>query len=176
MLEKILVILIVCFSKDMYKAAMCKGRPVHILPLQPGGQSSGLQIQRSWFDSWHYQIFWELVGLDRGPLSLVNTTEELLERKSSRSSVENREYSLGIRHADHVSPSIRKKLQLSAPTSGGRSVGIVHSPTQATEFSLKGKANYLSTRQWRRMGSGCTDPCTLDLSISWGWVVGLMAH
>jgi hypothetical protein len=29
----------------------------------------------------HYQIFWEVVGLERGPLSLVRTTEELLESK-----------------------------------------------------------------------------------------------
>jgi hypothetical protein len=32
------------------------------------------------------------VGLERGPLSLVSTTEELLERKSSGSCLENREY------------------------------------------------------------------------------------
>jgi hypothetical protein len=38
------------------------------------------------------QIFWEVVGLERGPLSLVSTVEELLERKSSGSSLENREY------------------------------------------------------------------------------------
>jgi hypothetical protein len=35
-----------------------------------------------------------------------------------------------IRHADHVAPSIRKNY----PTSGSRSVGIVRSRTQATEF------------------------------------------
>jgi hypothetical protein len=37
---------------------------------------------RSWgpgFDSRGYQIFWEVVGLERGPLSLVRITEELLE-------------------------------------------------------------------------------------------------
>jgi hypothetical protein len=51
------------------------------------GQSSWLQIQRSEFDSRHYQIFWEVVGLERGPLSLVNTPEELLERRSSGSSL-----------------------------------------------------------------------------------------
>jgi hypothetical protein len=27
------------------------------------------------------QIFWEVVGLERGPLSHVSTTEELLDRK-----------------------------------------------------------------------------------------------
>jgi hypothetical protein len=32
------------------------------------------------------------VGLERGPLSLVSTIEELLERKSSGSSLENRDY------------------------------------------------------------------------------------
>jgi hypothetical protein len=32
------------------------------------------------------------VGLERGPLSLVSTTEELLERKSSGSGLENGEY------------------------------------------------------------------------------------
>jgi hypothetical protein len=32
------------------------------------------------------------VGLERGSLSLVSTTEELLERKSSRPGLGNREY------------------------------------------------------------------------------------
>jgi hypothetical protein len=39
-----------------------------------------------------YQIFWELVGLERGPLSLASTTEELLRRKISGSGLENKEY------------------------------------------------------------------------------------
>jgi hypothetical protein len=34
------------------------------------------------FDSWHYQIFFEVVGLDWGQLSLIRITEELLEWKS----------------------------------------------------------------------------------------------
>jgi hypothetical protein len=41
-----------------------------------------------------------------------------------------------IRHADHVASSIRKKLAITSPTSGGRSVGIVRSRTQTTEFSF----------------------------------------
>jgi hypothetical protein len=61
-------------------------------PLWSSGQSSFLQIQRSGLDSWGYQIFWEVVGLERGPLSLVSTTEKLLGRKSSGSGLENREY------------------------------------------------------------------------------------
>jgi hypothetical protein len=40
-----------------------------------------LQIQRSGFESLRYQIFWVVVGLERGALSLVNTIEELLEKK-----------------------------------------------------------------------------------------------
>jgi hypothetical protein len=43
------------------------------------------------FDSRHYQIFWEVVGLERGPLSLVRIIEELLEWKSSGSCLENRD-------------------------------------------------------------------------------------
>jgi hypothetical protein len=60
-------------------------------PLWSSGQSSWIQIQRSGFDSRYYQIFWAVVGLQRGPLSLVSTIEELLERKSSGSSLENRD-------------------------------------------------------------------------------------
>jgi hypothetical protein len=64
-------------------------------PLWSSGQSSWLQIQRSEFDSRRYQIFWEVVGLQPGPLSLVSKIEELLERKSSGSGLENREYGCG---------------------------------------------------------------------------------
>jgi hypothetical protein len=35
------------------------------------------------------------VGLERGPLSLVSTIEELLGRKDSGSGLENRDYGLG---------------------------------------------------------------------------------
>jgi hypothetical protein len=54
--------------------------------------NSWLQIQNSGFDSRRYQIFWEVVSLERGPLSLVCTIEELLGRKSSGSGLESREY------------------------------------------------------------------------------------
>jgi hypothetical protein len=60
--------------------------------LWSSGQSSCLQFQRSGFDSQHYQIFCEVVGLERDPLSLVSTTEDLLERNSSGSGLENRYY------------------------------------------------------------------------------------
>jgi hypothetical protein len=45
-------------------------------PLWSGGQSSWLQIQRSGFGSRRYQIFWEVVGLEHGPLSLLSTKEK----------------------------------------------------------------------------------------------------
>jgi hypothetical protein len=61
-------------------------------PLGSSGQCSWLQIQRSGFDSRRYQIFWEAVGLKRGPLSLVSTIEELLGRKNSASGLETRDY------------------------------------------------------------------------------------
>jgi hypothetical protein len=61
-------------------------------PLWSSGHSSWLQIQRSGFDSWHYETFSEVVRPSRGPLSLVCTTEELLERNNSGSGLKIREY------------------------------------------------------------------------------------
>jgi hypothetical protein len=43
---------------------------------------------------------------------------------------------VGIRPADHVAPSNRKKLALTSLISGGRSVGRAHSRTQATELNF----------------------------------------
>jgi hypothetical protein len=81
-------------------------------PLWSSGQSSWLQIQRPEFDSRHYQIFWEVAYLERGPLSLVTTTEELLERKVAAPIYKIENTAVGIRHADHVASSIRKTLAL----------------------------------------------------------------
>jgi hypothetical protein len=50
-------------------------------PLWSSGQSSWLQIRRPGFDSRRYQNTKKVVGLERGPLSLVSTAEELLDRK-----------------------------------------------------------------------------------------------
>jgi hypothetical protein len=41
------------------------------------------------------KIFWEVLGLERGPLSLVSTIEELHGRNSSGSGLENQEYGSG---------------------------------------------------------------------------------
>jgi hypothetical protein len=74
--------------------------------------------------------------MERSPLSLVSTTEELLERKSSGSGLENREY--GRRDPSRLlrGTLYSQKLALTSLISGGRLVGIVRSRTQATEFSL----------------------------------------
>jgi hypothetical protein len=51
------------------------------------------------------------VGLERGPLSLVSTTEELLDRKVASPVYKTENTAVGIRHADHVAPFIRKGWQ-----------------------------------------------------------------
>jgi hypothetical protein len=78
------------------------------------------------------------VGLERGPLSPVCTIEELLESKISSFGLEIREYGLRIRSANHVAPLSANVGSNFANkrTSGGRSVGIVRSRTQATEFFI----------------------------------------
>jgi hypothetical protein len=78
----------------------------------------------------------KVVGLERGPLSLVSTTEELLDRKVAAPVYKAENTAVGIRQADHVALSIRKKLAIASPTTGGRSVGIVCSRPQTMEFSL----------------------------------------
>jgi hypothetical protein len=71
------------------------------------------------------------VGLERGPLSLMSTTEELLGRTSSGSGQKTKNTAVGVRCVD---PLPAKKVSLISPTSGCRSVGTVRSRTQATEL------------------------------------------
>jgi hypothetical protein len=67
------------------------------------------------------------VGLERGPLSLVSTIEELIGIKKAAAPVSNAENTaVGIRCADQVVQSITN-LALTSPTVGGRSVGAVRS-------------------------------------------------
>jgi hypothetical protein len=103
-------------------------------PLWSSGQSSWLHIQRSGIDSRRYHISWEVVGLERGAFSLVNTIEELLGRKSSGFDLESREYGLGDSPRWPRGTLSPQKLALTSLTNVGRSVGIVRSHTQATEF------------------------------------------
>jgi hypothetical protein len=74
------------------------------------------------------------MGLERGPLNLVSTTEELLDRKVAAPVYETENTAVGIRNADHMAPLYPPKLAITSPTSGCRSVGIVRSRTQTMEF------------------------------------------
>jgi hypothetical protein len=73
------------------------------------------------------------VDLERGPLSLVSTVEELLGRKSRGSDLERRECGRRDPSRWRRGTLYAQKLALNSPTSGGRSVGIVRSRTQAME-------------------------------------------
>jgi hypothetical protein len=73
------------------------------------------------------------VGLERGPLSLVSTTEGLLGRKSSGFGLERREYGSRDPSGSLLGTLYPQNFALTSLTSGGRSVGIVCSRTQATE-------------------------------------------
>jgi hypothetical protein len=86
------------------------------------------------FDSRCYQVFWEVVGLELVPLSLVKINKELLERKVAapvyKTEINGRGESLRWPR-DTLYPL---KLALTSPRRGGRSVGIVRWRTKATEF------------------------------------------
>jgi hypothetical protein len=59
---------------------------VHIYPDRLCGlvvRVPGYRSRGAGFDFWHYQIFWEVVGLEWSSLSLASITEELLGWKSS---------------------------------------------------------------------------------------------
>jgi hypothetical protein len=76
------------------------------------------------------------MGLEQGPLSLVSITEELLGRKSSGPGIESRKYCRRDPSRCPRGTLYPQKLALTSPTSGVRSVGIVRSQTEGTEFSF----------------------------------------
>jgi hypothetical protein len=104
-------------------------------PLWSSGQSSRLQVKRFGFVSRRYHIFWQVVGLERGPLSLVSIIEELL-RRNSGSGLESRDYVHGDSLRWPRSILYQLKLVLTSLTSDGRSVGIVRSRTHSMEFNM----------------------------------------
>jgi hypothetical protein len=53
----------------------------------------------------------KVVGLERGPLSLVSTTEELLDRKVAAPVQKTESTAVGISHADHVASFISNSWQ-----------------------------------------------------------------
>jgi hypothetical protein len=93
----------------------------------------GLVVKVPGFDSRRYQIFWEVVFLEQGPISLVSTIEELLGRNCSVSGLENRDYGSGDPLRCPRDTLYPLKLALTLPTSGSRSVGIVRLRTKTTE-------------------------------------------
>jgi hypothetical protein len=78
-------ILVTDFSSNIVTCIPIVDRLCGLVVRVPGYRSRG-----PWFDSRRYQIFWEVVGLERGPLSHVRIIEELLEWKSSGFGLENR--------------------------------------------------------------------------------------
>jgi hypothetical protein len=93
-------------------------------------------MQSSGFDSRRYQIFWEVVGLKRGPLSLVSTTEELLESESNGSGLERLEHSRKDPSRWPRDTLYPQNLPLTSPTSDGHLVGIFRLRTEATKFNF----------------------------------------
>jgi hypothetical protein len=88
------------------------------------------------FDSQHYQIFWDVVGLEWGPFNLVSTSEELLKKSNSGSGLDSREYGHGDALCWPHNTLYPQKLALTSPTSGDHSVGIVRLRTKAMESFL----------------------------------------
>jgi hypothetical protein len=74
------------------------------------------------------------VGLERGSLSLVRIIEELLEWKCSDSGLENRINGRGDPLRWPRDTLYPQKMALTSPTSGDRSVGIVHLRTRSHGF------------------------------------------
>jgi hypothetical protein len=113
------------------------------------------------FGSRYYQIFWEVVCLERGPLSLVGIIEGLLEWKSSGSSQENR---INGREDPLRWPRntlYPRKLALTSPTSGGRSVGIVRLRT-------KGHGEENGLLAFEIFSRYCVS-CRANCSCMWCW-------
>jgi hypothetical protein len=101
------------------------------------------------------------VDLERGPLSLVSTVEELLERESNGCGLKNREY--GRRDPplwprDTLYPH---KLALTSSTNGGCSVGIVRLRTKATELYINRCIIYMIPVTFVLR--------SLDLPFPWNW-------
>jgi hypothetical protein len=77
-----------------------------------------LRSQNDWLNShnttYEYQpeLYREVPTYQPNGLSLVSTTEELHDRKLAASVKKTDNTALGIRHVDHVAPSIRKSWQL----------------------------------------------------------------
>ena len=70
----IMNIIIIIISSSSSSSSSSSDRLCGLVVRVSGYRNRGLG-----FDSRRYQIFWVVVGLERGPLSLVKSIEELLE-------------------------------------------------------------------------------------------------
>jgi hypothetical protein len=96
------------------------GLVVRVLGYRSGGQGSIPGTSR-FFEKKRKKT---VVGLGRGALSLVGTTEGLHDRGAADPVSKTENTAGGIRHADHVAPSIRTSWQsLCRQAAVGRSVG-----------------------------------------------------
>jgi hypothetical protein len=106
LLEHIIVLL---SGVDMFKLKNIhnsQDRLCGLVARVPGCRPSG-----PGFDPRRYHIFWVVVCLERGPVSLVSINEELLERESSGCGLGNWDWRpWGIRLADHATPLCPQKL------------------------------------------------------------------
>jgi hypothetical protein len=107
--------------------------PQHLTTLYASTACYGDSFTYCSVDNWTRVVF----RTGHRSLSLISIIEELLERKSSSSRLEKRNYShRGSAALTTRQHSIQKKLALASPTSDSRSAGIVLWRTQATEFVL----------------------------------------
>jgi hypothetical protein len=119
------------WKQIQFRSAVCslEDRLCGLVVSVPGYRSRG-----PGFDTRLYQIFWDVVDLEQGPLSLVRIIEKLLNGKVAapvqKTEINGRGDPLRWPR-DTLYPL---KLALTSPTSGGRSVGIVRLGTKAREF------------------------------------------
>jgi hypothetical protein len=100
------------------------------------GQSSWLKIQRFGFSSLLYEIFWVVVGLEVVHSTSWVQLRSYFEERVAALVAKAQSTAAGNRHADYVAYNIRKMLTHASLTTYGRSVSIVRSRAQATEFTF----------------------------------------
>jgi hypothetical protein len=72
------------------------------------GRVSGYSSEVQVLESWCYQIFWEVLGLEWGPLASWVQLKSNLEEKVAALVWEPENMAVGNCHTDHMAPSVRK--------------------------------------------------------------------